>query len=95
MKINLLLSLHCGTGLVVRGTLVHCSSEGNIGGWKIEEEKLSSGTDLVLESSQPKIYLGNKEIVRNGGNGFNSNQDIIEKLENIVENYNTSILFLS
>ena len=61
-----------------------------ISGVKIDAA--SNSITEALTTGLPVLYLdagGNKEIVKNGGAGFNSNQDIIEKLENIVENYDT------
>ena len=57
-----------------------------ISGVKIDAA--SNSITEALTTGLPVLYLdagGNKEIVKNGGAGFNINQDIIEKLENIVK----------
>jgi len=59
-----------------------------ISGVKIDAA--SNSITEALTSGLPVLYFdagGNKEIVKKGGIGFNSNDDILEKLENIVKNY--------
>ena len=59
-----------------------------ISGVKIDAA--SNSITEALTTGLPVLYLdagGNKEIVKKGGIAFNSNNDIIEKLEIIVENY--------
>jgi len=57
--------------------------------------KIDAASNSITEAltiGLPVLYLdagGNKEIVKKGGIAFNSNDNIIEKLENIVENYDT------
>lgn len=55
--------------------------------------KIDAASNSITESltcGLPVLYLdsgGNKEIVKEGGVGFYSNDDIIEKLEILVNNY--------
>lgn len=59
-----------------------------ISGVKIDAA--SNSITEALTTGLPVLYLdagGNKEIVKNGGIGFNSNDDILEKLDILVKNY--------
>ena len=59
-----------------------------ISGVKIDAA--SNSITEALTCGLPVLYLdsgGNKEIVKNGGVGFNNNDNIIEKLDNLVKNY--------